>query len=96
MKLSKIALVLVVALSLATVAVPAGAWFGPFGITGFGFPFGAGVGTSFSSNFQSSTSFSTFGTAGIGSCGVPLGFGFGVPFGLGFGGFGLGFPFGFC
>lgn len=108
MKLSTIAVVLVVALSLATLAVPAGAFFGPFGGCGFGIPFGGcGVGTNFASSFQSSTSFSTYGTTGfgLGGCGfgVPLGLGFGGC-GIGLGGFGLGgcglggfaSPFGFC
>lgn len=108
MKLSKITLVLVVALSLAAIAAPAGAQcfggagFGvPFGIgsCGFGVPFGIGTGAVYGSSFQTSSSFSTYGTAGFGGLGFGgyglggfgLG-GFGLG-GLGLGGFGLG---GFC
>jgi len=106
---------------MAAIAVPAGACFGSplgfggcgfgsplgFGGCGFGSPFATGVGTNFASNFQSSTSFSTFGTAGVAA--VPFGgCGFGSPFGFGgcgsgfggcgsgFGGCGFGSPFGFC
>ncbi len=95
MKLSKITLVFVVALALVALAVPASAWWGPLGC-GFGVPFGVGgCGSNFVSSFQSSTSFSTFGTAGVAA--VPFGIGCGVPFGVGFGGCGLGFGgLGFC
>ena len=50
--------------------------------------FGIGTGASFQSSFVSTTSVNTFGTAGFG-CGVPFGLGFGGC-GLGLGGFGLG------
>lgn len=110
MKLSKLALVLVVALSLAALAAPAGAQciggfgvpfgmgcgLGGFGLGGFGCPFGIGTGANFVSSFQTSSSFTTAGVAGFGGIG-----GFGVPFGLGCGvpfgmGCGLGTPFGWC
>ncbi|HEY3273418.1 MAG TPA: hypothetical protein VGJ92_06635 [Methanocella sp.] len=107
MKVSKIVLVLAIALAVASIAVPAGAWFGPFGGIGcgipfagcgFGVPLGVAGGASFQSSFVASSSFNTFGTAGLG-CGLG-GFGLGG-FGCGLGGFGLGgcgfgSPFGFC
>ncbi|HEY3272156.1 MAG TPA: hypothetical protein VGJ92_00260 [Methanocella sp.] len=108
MKVSKIVLVLAIALAVASIAVPAGAWFGPacgFGLGGFGLggcgfgvPFGVAGGAAFQSSFVATSSFSTFGTAGLG-CGLG-GFGLGG-LGCGLGGFGLGgcgfgSPFGFC
>lgn len=91
MKVSKIVLVLAVALAVTAIAVPAGALFSPFGLCGFGFPFGFASAANFQSSFVASSSFNTFGGFGFpfGFCGVPFGFG-----GCGLGGFG--FPFGFC
>lgn len=94
MKLSKIAIVLVLALAIVSIATPGCAWFGPLGGCGFGLPlglgtFGTGFGTSFQSSVVAQSSFSTTGVAGFGCS--PLGFG---GCGLGFGG--LWGPWGFC
>lgn len=105
MKLSSMTVFLVAALSLAALAVPAGAQcfggagFGvPFGIggCGFGVPFGIGTGANVVSSFQQTTSFTTAGVAGFGGLG---GWGLGLGgCGLGFGGLGFGgfSPFGWC
>jgi hypothetical protein len=113
MKVSKIVLVLAIALAVASIAVPAGAWFGPFGGLGcglggfglggfglggcgFGIPFGVASSANFQSSFVASSSFNTFGAAGLGGCGIPFG-GCGLGLGgFGLGGCGFGSPFGFC
>jgi hypothetical protein len=101
MKVSKIVLVLAIALAVASIAVPAGAWLGPFGGFGCGIPFGGfgfGGGATYQSSFVASSSFSTFGGAGFG-CGIPFGIGGCGMGGCGMGGCGMGgfgSPFGFC